>query len=135
MSAITTYTDLVIGLIISAVLIVGFIVATWFIFPRPFFKIFCAVTLFSLDWLSMASALGYYYTASEECVPGGPNFDYTFYITVSGILSSVVNFFGVILYQNFFSAWRFRSVLIFTTLIGCSASIVDVIIINRWNLA
>lgn len=134
-SAVTTYAGLVIGLSISAVLIILFCVATYYIFPRPFFKIFLAVTLFSLDWLSMGSALGYYYTASEECVPGGPNFNYTFYITVSGILSSIVNFIGVILYQNFLSGWRFRSVLIFTTVIGCLASIVDIIIIMRWNIA
>lgn len=75
-----------------------------------------------MSWVSIGSALGYYYTASEECVPGGkftymlhffmdissiftsqiyclitagPNFDYTYYITVTGIVGSIVNFFAV----------------------------------------
>merc|ERR1740121_3219657 len=33
------------------------------------------------------------------------------------------------------SKWSFRTVLIFTTVVGCCASIIDVIIIMRWNLA
>lgn len=87
-----------------------------------------------MSWISIGSALGYYYTASEECVPGGPNFDYTFYITVTGIVGSIVNFFAVILYQNFLSSWKFRPALIFTVVIGSLASIIDVIIIMRWNV-
>ena len=72
LAAVTTYADLVIGLAVSAVMILAFVVATYKIFPRSFFRVFLAIILFSLDWISMASALGYYYTASEECVPGGP---------------------------------------------------------------
>ena len=87
-----------------------------------------------MSWISIGSALGYYYTASEECVPNGPNFDYTFYITVTGIVGSIVNFFAVILYQNFLSSWKFRPALIFTVVIGSLASIIDVIIIMRWNV-
>ena len=65
----------------------------------------------------------------------GPNFSYTYYITVTGIVGSVVNFVAVILYQNFLSSWRFRPVLIFTIVIGSLASIIDLIIIMRWNIA
>ena len=89
----------------------------------------------SMSWISIGSALGYYYTASEQCVPGGPGFDYTYYITVTGVVGSIVNFFGVILYQNFLSSWRFRPALIFTLVLGSLASIIDLIIIMRWNVA
>ena len=64
----------------------------------------------------------------------GPNFDYTFYITVTGIVGSVVNFLGVILYQSTLSKWRLRPVLIFVTAVGSLASIMDVILILRWNV-
>jgi len=134
LAAVTTYASLAVGLAVSAVMILAFVVATYLIFPRSFFMVFVAITLFSLDWISMASALGYYYTASEQCVPGGPNFDYTFYITVSGVISSVVNFCGVLLYQGCLSTWKFRPVLFLTITIGSAASIIDVIIIMRWNL-
>ena len=99
-----------------------------------FFWVFLAIVIFSLDWISIGSAMGYYYTASEECVPGGPNFDYTYYITVTGVVGSIVNFASVVLYQNCLSTWRFRPVLIFTIIIGSLASIVDLIIIMRWNV-
>ncbi|KAL9180748.1 hypothetical protein ACHAXT_011201 [Thalassiosira profunda] len=135
LAALTTYADLAIGLSVAAVLIVAFTVATYFIFPRTFFWVFLAIVLFQMSWISIGSALGYYYTASEECVPGGPNFDYTYYITVTGIVGSVVNFFAVVLYQNFFSDWRFRPVLILTMVIGSLACMVDLIIIMRWNVA
>ena len=71
LAALTTYADLVIGLSVAAVLIVAFTVATYFIFPRTFFWVFLAIVLFQMSWISIGSALGYYYTASEECVPGG----------------------------------------------------------------
>ena len=46
-----------------------------------------------------------------------------------------MNFFAVILYQNYLSSWRFRPALIFTVIIGSLASIIDVIIIKRYNIA
>eukprot|EP00571_Detonula_confervacea_P012466 CAMPEP_0172306404 /NCGR_PEP_ID=MMETSP1058-20130122/7478_1 /TAXON_ID=83371 /ORGANISM="Detonula confervacea, Strain CCMP 353" /LENGTH=622 /DNA_ID=CAMNT_0013018275 /DNA_START=148 /DNA_END=2016 /DNA_ORIENTATION=+ len=135
LAAVTTYADLVIGLVVSAVLIIAFTVATYYIFPKTFFWVFLSIVVTSMSWISIGSALGYYYTASEECVPDGPNFDYTYYITVTGVVGSVVNFLAVILYQNFLSSWRFRPALIFTIVIGSLASIVDLIIIMRWNIA
>ena len=91
--------------------------------------------LCNINQITMSSALGYFYTASEECLPGGPNFSYTFYITVAGIIGSVVDFLAVIFYQNFLSSWRFRPVLIFTILVGALAPVVDLIIVLRWNVA
>lgn len=73
-------------------------------------------------------------TADAICLPDGPHFDYTYYITITGIVGSVVNFIGVILYQNFLSGWRFRSALIFTIVIGALAPMVDLIIVMRWNV-
>jgi len=135
LAAVTTYADLAIGLAFSAGLITAFLVATYYIFPRTFFRVFLSIVIVSMCWVSIGSALGYYYTASEECVPNGPNFSYTYYVTVTGIVGSVVNFLAVILYQNFLSTWKFRPVLIVTIVIGSLASIVDLIIIMRWNVA
>lgn len=135
LALLTTYADLVVGLAFAAALILVFLAATYHIFPKTFFWVFLSIVLTSLCWISIGSAMGYYYTASEECVPGGPNFSYTYYITITGIVGSLVNFVAVILYQNFLSSWKFRPVLIFTIVIGSLASIVDLIIIMRWNIA
>ena len=37
----------------------------------------------------------------------GPNFDYTYYVTVTGVVGSIVNFLAVFLYQKFLSGWRY----------------------------
>lgn len=134
MAAVTTYASLGIGLAVSAVLLVAFIVATYFIFPRTFFLVFLAIVLSYISSVSISSGLSYFYTADAKCLPDGPNFDYTYYITITGIVGSVVNFVGVILYQNFLSGWRFRSALIFTIVVGALAPMVDLIIVMRWNV-
>lgn len=134
MAAVTTYASLGIGLAVSAALLVGFTAATYFIFPRTFFLVFLSIILTYCSNISIGSGLSYFYTADAKCLPDGPHFDYTYYITITGIVGSVVNFIGVILYQNFLSGWRFRSALIFTIVIGALAPMIDVIIVMRWNL-
>ena len=58
LAAVTTYADLVIGLIVSGVIIVGFTVATFFIFPKSVSVYLCAVMLpclyFALCWSSFS---------------------------------------------------------------------------------
>ena len=45
-----------------------------------------------------------------------------------------MSFLSVLLYQRFLSTWRFRSAIILTLVISSFASIVDVILVLRWNL-
>ncbi len=45
-----------------------------------------------------------------------------------------MNLFSVVLYQRVFSGWRFRPAIILTLVIGGLASMVDLIIIMRWNI-
>ena len=92
MTAVTTYASLGIGLAVSAVLLLGFTVATYFIFPRTFFKVFLSIILTNCSFISIGSALQYFYTADKQCLPDGPHFDYTYFITITGIVGSIVNF-------------------------------------------
>ena len=39
------------------------------------------------------------YTADEDCVPGGPHFDYTYYITYTTIVGAVSGLVGVAIFQ------------------------------------
>jgi hypothetical protein len=81
LAAVTTFADLNIGLISSAVMLVILAITTWMIFPRVLFYVTVSMTLINLSSPTIGSALSYYfYTASEQCLPDGPHFSYTYYI-------------------------------------------------------
>lgn len=151
LAGVTTFADLNIGLISSAVMLSILGVTTWFVFPRVLFYVTISMTLINLSSPSIGSALSYFYTANEKCLPDGPHFSYTYYIvstmlnilflcdnhnhhikisntfinfllikTVTGIVSSVVAFLAVILYQLTISTWRFRPAFMFTIVAGVS---------------
>ena len=65
----------------------------------------------------------------------GPNFSYTYYISITGVLGSMMCLLTVIVYQSMFSNWKFRSVLIFTLILEILASTVDLVVIKRWNIS
>lgn len=74
-------------------------------------------------------------TAPDNCFgTAGPNFSYTFYISLMGIVGSVIHLIAVMLYQTFMSTWRFRPALVFSMIVGSLATVVDLIIIMRWNV-
>ena len=50
LAAVTTYADLAIGLIVSALLLVAFAVATFVIFPLVFFRVFMAIIITCMSW-------------------------------------------------------------------------------------
>jgi hypothetical protein len=80
LAAVTTFADLNIGLISSAVMLVILAITTWMIFPRVLFYVTVSMTLINLSSPTIGSALSYFYTASEQCLPDGPHFSYTYYI-------------------------------------------------------
>lgn len=65
----------------------------------------------------------------------GPNFDYTYYISVTGILGSILNLFALYLYENYMYGLSFRKVLILLKVLCCLGSVPDLIIFKRWNVA
>jgi hypothetical protein len=64
----------------------------------------------------------------------GPNFDYTYYITVNGVVGSFISLLSVILSEFLFSDWKFRPLIMVTIVIGALASVFDWIVIKRWNI-
>ena len=80
LAAVTTFADLNIGLICSAVMLLVLAVTTWMVFPRVLLYVTISMTLINLSSPSIGSALSYFYTASEQCLPDGPHFSYTYYI-------------------------------------------------------
>ena len=73
--------------------------------------------------------------ADYECVHDGPHFSYSFYSSWSNIVGSVTGYIGVILFQTVMGKWDFRNVFWVTTIIRMIASLLDVVIVMRWNVA
>lgn len=73
--------------------------------------------------------------ADYECVHDGPHFSYSFYSSWSNIVGSITGYIGVILFQTVMGKWDFRNVFWVTTIIRMIASLLDVVIVMRWNVA
>jgi folate/biopterin transporter len=84
-------------------------------------------------YLQINGSIDYFYTADEACVPGGPNFGYTFYQTYAMLATNVACMLAVIFFQKFLSGTRFRMVFWLTTLLKITVSLVDIVMVNRWN--
>ena len=53
---------------------------------------------------------------------------------MTGIIGSIIHLFAVILYQNSLSSWKFRNALILSIIIRSLASVVDLVLVLRWNI-
>lgn len=135
LSTVTTFANLSIGIGVSMFVLLMLAGVTYVVFPRKVFRIIVAIMLIKISHFKLGSALGYFYTADEQCLPDGPHFSYTYYITVAGIVGSVVNLIAVMLYQTFLSGFRYRTALICTIIAGACAPIMDIVLIKRWNQA
>jgi len=135
LSAVTTFASLGIGIGVSMIVLLILATVTYAVFPRVVFRIIVAIMLIKISHIKLGGVLGYYYTADAQCLPDGPHFSYTYYITVAGIVGSIVNLIAVMLYQTYLSSCRFRPALMCTILAGAIAPIMDIILIKRWNHA
>jgi hypothetical protein len=86
-------------------------------------------------YVSTDGALDYFYTADEDCVPGGPQFSYTYYVTWANVVGSCCAIAGVAIFQRTMSDWNFRPVFWVTTVVKVCAAMIDIVIVNRWNIA
>ena len=86
-------------------------------------------------YINLSGALDYWYTAGPECVPDGPHFDYTYYITYTTIVGAVAGLVGVSLFQYYLGGWSFRPLFWVGTLLSVLGATFDILIVNRVNLA
>ena len=70
-SAVTTYSDLGVGLICSGFVLLTLAGLTYAVFPRSFFRITLGLMLGTLCQVRTNAALSYFYTADRECLPSG----------------------------------------------------------------
>lgn len=135
LSALAAYASRVAGLVFALCALVACTVAAFYAFPPVIARVALFQILFSAGQINIGSAMDYFYTASETCLPGGPHFSYKYYITYTGLISATFSLFAVIAYQVLFGKWRFRSILLFGSVLGIIASMFDLVLIMRWNVA
>lgn len=86
-----------------------------------------------LLYVQINGPLDYFYTATPECLLGGPHFSFTYYQTFANIASAAGGLLGVALFQRFLSTQNFRVVFWFTTMLKIVAAFFDLMIVQRWN--
>jgi folate/biopterin transporter len=135
MAAITVFASKWIGLLCSLIVIVCVVVGGYMAMPHPIIaRVALYQVLTSLSRISFSKALDYFFTAGPECLPGGPNFSNTFYITTTGLIGAAAALLTSFYYQAFLSNWKYRNVLIVTSVLSACGGIFDYVIVKRWNL-
>lgn len=89
----------------------------------------------ALLYINITGALAYFYVASPQCVQDAPHFSFTYYQTVGGIAGSFGGLLGAFAFQRLFITWTFRSAVLVTLGLYMVASLFDLIIVSRWNVA
>ncbi|KAK7194906.1 putative pteridine transporter [Novymonas esmeraldas] len=107
----------------------------FFSLPLAIAKANVYIFLQQLLYLQLPGALDSFYLASERCLPGGPHFSFTFYTTVGSIIGNVGGLLGVALFTYVFSKMSYRVTMVFATAVQIIASIFDLIMVKRWNVA
>jgi hypothetical protein len=102
--------------------------------PAVICKAMIFMCLKEATYIQVSGALNYFYTADEQCVPGGPNFSFTYFQTVSQIVSGLAGSLGAFLFHRYLSKRTFRFVYILTTLLRVFASCFDLMLVTRANI-
>jgi hypothetical protein len=136
MAAISAFAAKWLGLL-CAFVVIGICVTGGFLaMPHPLIaRVAMYQVLAQVSKISFSNVFDYFFVADDVCLPGGPHFDYLFYITITGLAAAGVGVVTSLVYQGLLSGWKFRNVLLFTTALNGVSGIFDFIIVNRWNLA
>jgi len=134
LGALTAWANEIVGLVAACITLVIISVCSYYCFPRVIANVALYQILTQVSRLSVGSALDYFFTADAQCLPNGPAFNYTFYVTWTGILGAAMSLLTVFIYQLLFNRWRYRTVLILTTVLSASGGLFDFIMTMRWNV-
>lgn len=135
LSWLTTYVSQPIGLGASFVALALCVGGAFYTCPRVIAKVVLFQVLTSAGAINIGSAMDYFYTAEEACLPGGPNFDLKYYMTYTGIVGALFSFVFMWIYKPAFGGWKFRRVILLGTLLRAASGIIDLAMIMRWNRA
>lgn len=101
--------------------------------PRMLGKANLYMFLSSMTYVSLPGALDYWFTAEPSCVPDGPHFSFTYYVTYASLVGAVAGAIGVSMFQTFLSRGTFRRAFWVTSVVKLVASIFDILLVERVN--
>ncbi|KAK7197724.1 putative pteridine transporter [Novymonas esmeraldas] len=93
------------------------------------------VFLDMLLYLQLPGVMDSFYMAPKSCYPEGPHFTYVFYNTVGAIIGDIGGVCGVVAFSYIFSKRSYWVTFVVVTTIQVAASVFDIILVKRWNLA
>lgn len=85
-------------------------------------------------YIDINGLLNSFCLAGSQCVPGGPQFNFTTVYTVATVVSSVAGMLGITIFAYVFSHRSYRFSFFVLTILRAAASIFDLILVRRWNL-
>ncbi|CAG9570011.1 putative folate/biopterin transporter [Leishmania major strain Friedlin] len=85
-------------------------------------------------YINIASPLMTFYLNSYNCEENFPNFSYSFYNTVAGVIGKFAALAGVSAFNCIFSKCSYRLTFCVTTFAQVLGGMTDIVIVKRWNL-
>lgn len=101
--------------------------------PKPLRPANLYLFLNNLIYISITGATDYWYTADQSCVPGGPSFSMSYYVSFANLIGSIASVAGVIVFQTHFSRGKFRTAFAAALFIKIFASVFDLVLVTRYN--
>lgn len=123
------------GASLAIVLMSAILLGAYHVFPPLAFRVALYQVIVVLSSPSIGGAMDYFYTSGEQCVPGGPNFSLSYYMTFAGIVGTACSLASVYLYQWVLSGFQFRTVLLVTSVLKGLVGLSDLFIVTRTNIA
>ncbi|KPI83162.1 biopterin transporter putative (BT1) [Leptomonas seymouri] len=107
----------------------------FFTLPMAIAKAVVFMYLNTILYLNLPGVLNTFYVARPDCLPDGPHFSYTFYNCMNGVLGNVASIVGTAVFTHLCPKRSYRFVMSLSSILLPLASMFDLIILKRWNLA
>lgn len=116
--------------LVGAPLMIG---AFFLLIDHRIAKIQAFVIIQNMFSLSLDSATFFFYTDDAVQYPEGPHFSNFFFITVMGLISTLLALVGLVTYNVFMTRWSYRKILLLTNLMFIIVSLPNIFFFLRWN--
>lgn len=120
--------------VVSVAVSIALCIFAWLWLPAVLRKANTYMFIASAFYVNVGGVSDYWFTGPEECVPGGPHFSFTFYLTYAALIGSLAGMAGVSLFQMFLSRGTYRMAFCSTLILKLLASLFDLFIVRRDNL-
>ncbi|GET93035.1 biopterin transporter, putative [Leishmania tarentolae] len=124
--------DIMYACIVVAVVVC---ISSFFTLPLAIAKAVVFMYFNTILYMDLPGVLDTFYVAKPSCLPDGPNFSYTFYNSMSGVLGNIAGIAGTMVFTHLLPNHSYRFVMGLSAILLPTASLFDIIMLERWNLA